>query len=434
MLKFFLSSAMLSAAVITQAITLEIVESEMRSYKVGEKVTFTLTAKDDSGEKLSAGKFRLYFRDSGGKNYQKPLAVDLSKTNPLTVTTQLDHPGFIFLTPSKLTTPDGKQLQWKRKTPEPFGGAAVEPEKIRTGGEKPADFDQFWSDGLKSYENVPVEVTPAPEIKRKGYKCYHVKVSFPDGSGQVYGFLAIPQKPGKYPAVVSVPGAGPGTPGLYVAFAPQKIKTIILTMNVHPFKAARNMPEQRKLYNDYVKQFDDGGYAHSNVEDRNKYFFRNVWLAISRAIDHTATLPEFDGKNFAATGGSQGGATALAMAYLNKNITCVAANIPAMCDHHAWKAGRLESWPKIRTKLKGKGKSDDTIAYFDAAFFASSIKVPVFIGLGYVDVTTPPATVYAAYNNLPGPKEIMPLYGIGHAGTAELFKKANAFLSREMNK
>jgi len=432
MLKFFLSSAMLSAAVVTQAVILEIAESEMRSYKVNEPVTFTLTAKEDSGEKLSAGKYKLYFRDSGGKNYRNAITVDVAKNNPFTVTTQLDRPGFIFLTPSALTMPDGKKIQWKRKTPEPFGGAAVEPEKIRTGGKKPADFDQFWREGLKQYAQVPVEVVPAPELKRKGYNCYHVKVSFPDTSGQIYGFLAIPQKPGKYPAVVSVPGAGPGSPGLYTAFAPEKTPTILLTMNVHPFKAAKNMTEQRKLYNEYVKQFANGVYAHSNAHDRNKYFFRNVWLAISRAIDYTAGREEFDGKNFAATGGSQGGATALAMAYLNKNISCVAANIPAMCDHHAWKADRLESWPKFHRTLKGK--ADAVAPYYDVAFFAQSIKVPVFIGVGYVDVTTPPATVYAAYNNLPGPKEIMPLYRIGHGATAELFKKANAFLTREMKK
>ena len=429
MLKSFLSLIILFAVAVTQAVVLEIAESEMRSYKAGEKVTFTVTAKDRQGQKLTAGKFNLMFRDSGRNILRKSLPVDLSKNNPLTVTAELDHPGFIFIQPTTLIMPDGSKKGWVRKTPEPYGGAAVEPEKIRAATEKPADFDQFWSDGTASYRNVPVEVVPAPEIKQKNYKCFKVTVKFPDQSGAVYGFLAIPLKPGKYPAVVSVPGAGPGAVMPYSSFAPD-CPVIRLAMNVHPFPAAATMDEQRKLYKEYNSQFAPLGYWDLNAENRDKYFYRNVWLAINRAVDHVASLEEFNGKNMAVTGGSQGGGTALVLAYLNKNITCAVANAPAFCDLKAWKAGRQSGWPKLHDKLNGK--ADNVAPYFDNVNFALGIRVPVLISVGYVDPTCPPASIYAAYNNLPGVKEIVHMYRTGHSSTPEMRKKAIEFLNKYM--
>ena len=431
MWKSFLAMMLLAAASIVQAITLEIHEKEMRTYKVGETVTFTVTAYESAGKKLSAGKFRLFFRDSGGKNIKKYQDIDLSKGNPVTVTAKLDHPGFITLMPSACTMPDGSVVKWVRKRPEPFGGAAVEPEKIRAGSEKPADFDKFWADGIKQYEKVPVKVELTTDIKMKGYRCYRVTVDFPDKSGSVNGFLAVPDAPGKYPAVVTVPGAGEGVIGAHVAFSP-KYKHIKLAMNVHPFKSATTLEEQKKLYADYNKTFAPSAYYYSNAEDRNKYIFRNVWLAINRSISCVTELKEFDGKNLAVTGGSQGGASALALGYLNKNITCVVANIPAFCDHHAWKNGRLEGWPKMHTFLKGKADSESI--YFDGVHFASGITAPTLIGVGYVDVTCPPATVFAAYNNLKCPKKIVRMYRTGHDLTDEMRKTAFEFLNKEMSR
>ena len=143
-------------------------------------------------------------------------------------------------------------------------------------------------------------------------------------------------------------------------------------------------------------------------------------------------LKEFDGKNLAVTGGSQGGASALALGYLNKNITCVVANVPALCDHHAWKNGRLEGWPKMHTFLTGKADSESI--YFDGVHFASGITAPTLIGVGYVDVTCPPATVFAAYNNLKCPKQLVRMYRTGHDLTDEMRKTAFEFLNKEMSR
>ena len=201
-------------------------------------------------------------------------------------------------------------------------------------------------------------------------------------------------------------------------------------MNVHLFRTARTWNEQEKLYAAYNKSFPEGIYTLSKAEDRSKYIYRNVWLAVNRSIDLLLEHKYFDGKNLAAVGSSQGGGTAIALGGMNPKITVVAANVPAFCDHHGWKADRSCGWPQLHSKKKGK--ADNTAHYFDAANFALNIKVPAMFSAGYVDTTCSPSSVYAAYNNLQGPKQICQMPRTGHADTKEFQTGVVEFLNKNL--
>ena len=54
------------------------------------------------------------------------------------------------------------------------------------------------------------------------------------------------------------------------------------------------------------------------------------------------------------------------------------------------------------------------MSYYDAALAAQLITVPTMIGVGFIDNTCHPTKVYAAYNNLGGPKAIDNFYNFGH--------------------
>ena len=153
---------------------------------------------------------------------------------------------------------------------------------------------------------------------------------------------------------------------------------------------------------------------------------------MSRAVDYVASLPEFDGKNIAASGNSQGGGTALALAYLNKKITCVAASVPALCDHNGNLLKRVPGWPRLNLGMPGKKHT--ALPYFDGATFASFIKVPTIISVGFVDDTCYPASVYAAYNNLKGQKKILHLYRCGHRNDPESRKALGEFIDQQFEK
>ena len=253
----------------------------------------------------------------------------------------------------------------------------------------------------------------------------------PDGSGSIYGFLSIPLEKGKFPALVGVPGAGRGRVDPVPYWTPGK-KAITLWLNVLPYPPARTAAEQRKLYDEYRKVLEKknvlrGNYFYYNAGSRDAFFYKNVWAAVSRGVDFVASLPEFDGKNFAAAGNSQGGGTALAIAGLNKKISCVVASVPALSDHGGWLKGRKSGWPDLHGYLKGA--ADNASAYFDVSTFAARINVPTLISVGYIDTTCSPTSVYSAFNNLKGKKEIFTMPKHGHSNDPKLKKRVKKFLS-----
>jgi len=433
MRKILCSAALALLSLSAFSARLDIRPAEDRIYKIGETVTFTATAFDDKNQKLTSGSYDLHVTESGGRTLVKPFKVNVAENNPCTFTVKLDKPGFLMVLSKKYTPEGGKAEKWKNKGDKPaFGGAAVEPGKIVPGAAKPADFDEFWQRGIEEFKKAEVIVEPADKIKIKGYKVSRITVKFPDGSGFCDGFFAVPLKKGKYPIVAGVPGAGPGSLGPMPPFRPSQ-PAIMLIMNVHPFRTADTVKEQKALYAKYQKSFKNGqSYPRATAFDREKYVFRNAWLAASRAIDYLAGLPEYDGKNCASVGSSQGGGTAFALGYLNKNVTCTVANVPALCDHGGWKLGRMSGWPCLHESLSGK--ADKVSPYFDGAHFASGIKHPTLVSAGFVDMVCVPSSVYAAYNQLQGAKEMFHMYRQGHTVTTDFRKKATEFLDKQLSK
>lgn len=429
MKKIMLIAVLSLCAMLLAAARLDMMPTEFKNYKVGEVITFTATAWEAKDKKLAAGSCVVTLKENQGKVLGK-VELDFAKNNPATFTAKLDRPGFLFAEAGACKMPDGKVVKWSNGRPLPAnGGAAVEPEKIKTVTVEPEDFDEFWAKGIEEFKNAEIVVTPAVDIKRPGYKVSRVLVRFPDKSGSIDGFLSIPDKPGKYPAVVGVPGAGAGRTDP-VPYIGGNVKGIQLWMNVHLFRTEKNIKLQRKSYAEYRKTFKTGDYFKENADNRDKYIYRNVWLAVSRAADYVAKMPEFNGKMLAA-GNSQGGGTALVMAYLNKNVTASAATVPALADHDGWKDKRQAGWPQLHKVLRGK--ADKVYGYFDTAVFASKVKVPVFIAVGFVDTTCSPSSVYSAYNAIPGNKEIFHMYRSSHA-ISEAAKKRVAEFAVEHTK
>lgn len=57
----------------------------------------------------------------------------------------------------------------------------------------------------------------------------------------------------------------------------------------------------------------ENGYLTNGLDSRDNYYMKRVYLACVRGIDFLTSLPEWDGKNVIAQGGSQGGALALSL-------------------------------------------------------------------------------------------------------------------------
>ena len=72
--------------------------------------------------------------------------------------------------------------------------------------------------------------------------------------------------------------------------------------------------------------------------------------------------------------------------------------------------------------------------YFDTAFAARRIEIPVMIGVGFIDPFCTPSAVYTIYNELKGPKFMLPKIKNGHGDAPpEYGPMTYLWLSKQIN-
>lgn len=285
------------------------------------------------------------------------------------------------------------------------------PEKIAPYTAMPADFDDFWAKNKAESAAFPLQYTKerAEKYCTDRIDCYLVRLQLNKQGQCIYGYLFLPKDaPARScPAVLVPPGAGIKTikePLRHKYYAEQGcIRFEFEIHGLHP-----DLPEER--FREISAAFNgrDNGYLSNGLDNRDSYYMKRVYLACVRVVDLLVSLPEWDGRNLIAQGGSQGGALALVATGLDKRITACVANHPALSDMARFKLGEADGYPHF-SRIRGADTPDRlrTMAYYDVVNFARRIGVPVYMTWGYNDDTCPPTTSYAVYNVLSGPKEAL---------------------------
>lgn len=301
---------------------------------------------------------------------------------------------------------DGKNYQHHVKV-----GFAVD--KIQPYTQEPKDFKDFWKQNLEELKNVPLSYTKelAKEYCTDKMDCYLIKLQIDKMGHAMYGYLFYPKnaKAGSHPVVLTPPGAGIKTikePMRNKFYAENGF--IRMEVEIHgldPRLSAETFSEISKAYNDA-----NGGYLANGLENKNRYYMKHVYVGLVRCIDLLTSLPEWDGKNVAVQGGSQGGALALVTAALDKRVTQCVANHPALSDMAGYvEKGRTGGYPhfnKCHQILQDK-ECLNTMAYYDVVNFARYVTAPTYLTWGYNDNTCPPTTSYAVWNTLKCKKECL---------------------------
>ncbi len=292
---------------------------------------------------------------------------------------------------------------------EGLATAAYEPEKIQPTVKDPADFDAFWTEAIAEARKVSLDpkITLMPERCTSDVNVYQISFQNDKFASRIYGILTMPKKPGKYPAILKVPGAGVRPYAGDTRLA--SLGFIALEIGIHGIPVTLDPQVYMDLNGGIL-----AGYPGIRMNDRNSHFYKRVYVGCVRAVDFIYTLPEFNGTDVAVTGGSQGGALTIVTAGLDKRIKFAAAMYPALCDHTGYLNKRAGGWPHYFKNTEPKPGEVETLQYYDVVNFARRVSVPGFYTWGYNDLTCPPTSMYSAYNVITAPKELHIFQETGH--------------------
>lgn len=302
--------------------------------------------------------------------------------------------------------------------------AAFSPETIQPTTTVPGDFMAFWTRAIADNAKIPMDarVELLPGRSTDKVNVYQVNLQNHKTGMRVYGVLCVPKAPGKYPAVLKVPGAGVRPYKGDVKLAEKGVITFEIGIHGIPVNLDSMVYEN-------LKAGALLGYNTFNLDNRDDYYYKRVYLGCLRANDFLFSLPEFDGTNLMVTGGSQGGALAIVTAALDKRVKALTCYYPALCDLTGYLNGRAGGWPHMFSRPANATKEKiATSTYYDVVNFARLVTVPGFYSFGYNDVTCPPTSFYAAFNSISAPKTFFIAKETGHFTTAEQRAKQEEFV------
>jgi cephalosporin-C deacetylase len=358
-------------------------------YDIGEKVgwkivgpagDYTYTIKKNNFDTIKTGKF------------------DLSAESAMIEVT-LDEPAMVY---AQVSSVGGEKI--------PAVGAAVAPDHLQPSITCPADFDSFWESKIQLLKAVPENAVLTPSNSgRSGIEYATIKMDHINGT-HVYGQLAKPKEEGKFPGLVIFQWAG-GPYVLEKSWVTDRAAEGWLALNIEPHDV---LPDQPHAYYEALP-YALKNYQTIGQNDRDKNYFLQMYLADYRAVEYLAGRPDWDGKTLVVIGTSMGGQQSLCIAGLNPKITAVIVNEPSGCDTNGPLHGRASgypNWPSNNPKIM------KTSLYFDLVNFASRIKVPSLVAMGFVDTTAPPVGVWTAFNQIKSPKEAAPMIDSPHNNLA----------------
>jgi cephalosporin-C deacetylase-like acetyl esterase len=386
------------------------------NYSIGEKVNFTITV-TKNGSLVPNASVRYEIGPEKQDPTQKKSAIAATGIIKVDGGT-LSKAGFLRCI--AIAEVDGKEYR-------NLATAGFAPGNIQPTVENPADFDTFWEKAKEDLAKIPMDakMTLMPERCTEKTNVYHVNLQNYRLGSRLYGILCVPKKEGKYPALLQVPGAGVRAYGGDIATAEKGIITFQIGIHGVPVDM---MPS---VYTD-LGAGALSGYFNYNMDDKDRFYYKRVYLGCVRANDFLTSLPQYDGSNLAVTGGSQGGALSIITTALDSRVKSLGAFYPALSDVTGYLFDRAGGWPhyfdKANRSANEKKDKISTISYYDVVNFARRVKVPGYYSWGYNDETCPPTSMYAAYNVISASKELYLALDTGHWTYPEQGEKMSAWL------
>ena len=320
----------------------------------------------------------------------------------------------------------------------------ISPEKIVSAPDKQPDFDEYWAAAKEQLAAIDMDaqLTELPTKSTAKRKVYLVELKSvpdsPDGEPvTVRGYYAEPQDGQKHPVILHFYGydsqkatSWPPCPGGNESEYAEFFFSIRGQM-LNNRAAANRVPDGK---GDFVNIYGDWFAYNFGVKDG--YYYRGAFMDCVQAVRFMATRETSDMTQLFAEGSSQGGALSYAVAALSDYpFTAIAPCVAFLGDFPDY--FNIVTWPAETAKAnKGSMTNEEMYAflsYFDTKNLATRISASVIACSGLQDVTCPPHTNIAPFNNLPTEDKVFYYYPeMGHEIPADWNKKIMAFFKERM--
>lgn len=281
-----------------------------------------------------------------------------------------------------------------------------------------------------------LEATPlGMEARRIAYplramEVYDITFTGLDGT-PVLAWLILPAaRTGRVPAVVHFHGAGGarGIPASYAHWTALGLAVVVMDFRMQSGLTGSHtgFVAHRSL-----------GWMAMGLTDKHDYYLYHVWCDALRALRLAREHAAIDRARIAVDGSSQGGATALAMAALDTHVALCMADVPSACWMEQRIFERTGGASNIAHFIQDHPDVLDTVlttvSYCDNLNLAERITCPVLMSCGLKDPVCPPDTVYAVYNKITAPKEMVAYPFAEHGGGGWLqIQRTLAFVQRHV--
>ena len=163
------------------------------------------------------------------------------------------------------------------------------------------------------------------------------------------------------------------------------------------------------------------GFMTRGIASPHGHYYTRLFIDAARAIDAVKAHPAATGRPIVTTGHSQGGGLTVAAAHLGSEVAAAMPDVPFLSNFRravevtdSLPYYELADYCRLRPD-----KVDEvfaTLSYLDIVNHARRVTVPALFSVGLTDTITPPSTVFAAYNNYAGSKDIAVFQFSGHEG------------------